>query len=435
MRDVIVTAVVLGLLPFILWRPPIGILAWSWLGYMNPHRLSWGFAYDFPFAQLVAICTFVGLLFYKDRQPIPLTKLTVVLALFVLWFTLSTLFSVNPDYAWLEWDRTIKIQLFTFLTIVLMQREDLARSLIWVVALSFAFFGLKGGLFSVITTGDFRVFGPPGTFIEDNNALALAILMAVPLMRFCQTETKSRIGRHAWTAVIGLSALSILTSHSRGALVGVVLTLFYAWWKSKNKIIGVLVVIPLIPLVVSFMPDQWFERMGTITDYEQDESALGRINAWWFAFNLALDRPFFGGGFQAFVPELFQRYAPDPDRFHDAHSIYFEVLGEQGFVGLALFLMLGLFAIRECTKLAEMELGPARDWIPRLAALLRLSFVGYAVTGAFLGLAYFDLYYQLIAVVVVLKVLASRPPDAMPATRRQAARGQPVAANEARGRS
>jgi probable O-glycosylation ligase (exosortase A-associated) len=361
--------------------------------------------------------------------------LTVVLALFVLCFTASTLFSVNPDYAWPEWERTIKILLFTFLTIVLMQKDDLVKTLIWVIALSFAFFGVKGGYFSIITAGDFRVFGPPGTFIEDNNALALAMLMGVPLMRFCQTETQSRFGRYAWAAAIGLSGLSILTSHSRGALLGVVLTLFYAWWKSKRKIIGVLLVIPLIPLVFSFMPDHWFDRMSTISDYQQDDSALGRINAWWFAFNLALDRPFFGGGFQAFIPELFERYAPDPDRFHDAHSIYFEVLAEQGFVGLALFLLLGAFAILECTKLVRMDLGPEREWIPRLASLLRLSFVGYAVTGAFLGLAYFDLYYQLIAVVVLLRVLASRRPNLAPAVAARSGYVRPATEQDAQARS
>jgi probable O-glycosylation ligase (exosortase A-associated) len=408
MRDALLLVIVLGLLPFILWRPPWGILTWSWLGYMNPHRLAWGVAYNFPFSQLVALCTLIGLVFYTDRRRIPLTALTGVLGVFAFWFTLSTVFSIYPEDAWQEWDRTIKIFLFTFLTIVLMQQERLLKTLVWIIACSFAFFGVKGGLFSFLTSGDFRVWGPPGSFIEDNNALALALMMAVPLMRFCQLHTSSKLGRYAWLAVMGLTGLSILTSHSRGALVGMILTLVFAWWKSKRKIVGVLLVLPLIPLALSFMPEHWFDRMQTITEYQQDSSAMGRINAWWFAFNLALDRPFFGGGFQVFSPELFLSYAPEPENFHDSHSIYFEVLAEQGFFGLGLFLALGYLALKESSRMARLDLGADHAWLPQLAGLLHLSFIAYAVTGAFLGLAYFDLYYQLIAIVVLLKIMAAK---------------------------
>lgn len=416
MRDAILFLIVGGALPFIVWRPPIGILMWSWLGYMNPHRLTWGFAYTFPFSQLTALATLFGLLFYKDRRAVPLTPLTVLLMLFVIWMTISTVLSVYPDDAWQEWDRTVKIQLFTFLTIILMQQERNTRILVWVIALSLGFYGVKGGIFSIVTAGNYRVWGPQGSFIEDNNALALACMMTVPLMRFCQLQARHKLVRYAWLGVIGLTGISILTSHSRGALVGVVATLAFAWWKSRHKLLGVLLVLPLVPLVFSFMPEHWFERMETITEYEQDDSAMGRINAWWFAFNVALDKPFFGGGFGVFNPELFFRYAPEPDRFHDSHSIYFEVLAEHGFFGLAMFLTIGVLALREAGKLSRRQFDKDRAWIAQLAGLLQISFVSYATTGAFLGLAYFDLYYQLVAILVVLKVLASRGAEPLSAT-------------------
>ncbi len=85
--------------------------------------------------------------------------------------------------------------------------------------------------------------------------------------------------------------------------------------------------------------------MWTIRDYQEDSSSMGRINAWHFAANLAADRPVVGGGFQVFTPELFQKYAPNPTDFHDAHSIYFESLAEQGYVGLALFVLIGVTRI------------------------------------------------------------------------------------------
>ena len=135
------------------------------------------------------------------------------------------------------------------------------------------------------------------------------------------------------------------------------------------------------------MPDHWFERMGSIQTFDQDMSAMGRINAWWFAWNLAQDHPITGGGFRTFTPELFQIYAPDPNHFVDAHSIYFEVLGEQGFVGLLLFLILGLSALYTGGWIVRRtKRDPELRWARDLAAMLQVSLVGYAAGGLFLGL-------------------------------------------------
>ena len=154
-----------------------------------------------------------------------------------------------------------------------------------------------------------------------------------------------------------------------------------------------------------FMPESWHDRMQTIENYQQDQSAMGRINAWRFAFNLAKDRPLVGGGNQAFTPDLFKRYAPQPENWHDSHSIYFEILGEHGFVGMALFLLLGWFTWRTCSLVAKQARPhPDGQWMADLASMLQVSLVAYATSGAFLGLAYFDLYYHLIALVVLIKV-------------------------------
>jgi probable O-glycosylation ligase (exosortase A-associated) len=118
-----------------------------------------------------------------------------------------------------------------------------------------------------------------------------------------------------------------------------------------------------------------------------------------------------GGGYGVFNRDAFRRYAPDPERFHDAHSIYFEVLGEHGFVGLALFLGFAGFAFLETQRVRNAARGdPEKLWAFDLVTALQASGIAYAVGGAFLGLAYLDLPYQLVA----LAVLAGRValPDA-----------------------
>lgn len=128
---------------------------------------------------------------------------------------------------------------------------------------------------------------------------------------------------------------------------------------------------------------------------------MGRINAWWTAYNVAKVR-ITGGGMEMFRPATFAQYAPNPDNVHDVHSIYFEQIGEQGFIGFAIFVLLGLMTWMRCNQI--MRLGkkdPARKWAADLAAMIQVSMIGYATAGAFLGLSYFDLYYHLIAITVL----------------------------------
>lgn len=407
MRDVIVILLVFGSLPFILKRPYIGVLVWSWLGYMNPHRLTWGFAYDFPFAQLVGLVTLLALLFDKEKKRIPVTSLVVVWFTFIVWMNITTIFSLVPDLAWGEWDRTMKIQLFSIVTLLVMRTRQRIELLVWVIVISLGFYGVKGGIFSILTGGENLVWGPPGSFIEGNNAMGLALIMIIPLIWYVYLQVPSKKLRMVVLISLALSGLAVLTTHSRGALIAICAMAVFLWINSRHKIWLGLVLLVAAPVFWASMPEQWHERMATIQTYEEDGSAMGRINAWHFAFNLAQDNPVTGGGFQTFVPELFKRYAPDPEDFHDAHSIYFEVLGEHGFVGLGLFLALGVLALKTAGQTKRLAAGaPELRWASDLSSMLQVGLVGYAVGGLFLGLAYFDLYYSFIALIVLANQIA-----------------------------
>jgi probable O-glycosylation ligase (exosortase A-associated) len=157
------------------------------------------------------------------------------------------------------------------------------------------------------------------------------------------------------------------------------------------------------------MPEQWTERMNTIQTYQEDASAMGRINAWKFAWNLAKDYPVYGGGANVFTAQLFQKYAPNPFDVHDAHSIYFEMLAEQGFVGLGIFAAIGITTLAYASRIIRLTRGhPSLEWARDLAAMSQVCLVGYALGGAFLGLAYFDLPYTVVAFVVIAGAIAER---------------------------
>lgn len=372
---------------------------------MNPHRLTWGFAYNMPFAAAVGAVTMLALIFNKESKKIPINSLVIVWFLWIIWMNVTTVFAMIPDEAAWKWDRSIKIQIMAVVTVMLIKSPDRIKMLVWVLAVSVGFYGVKGGIFSIMTGGSYIIFGAPGTYFSGSNALAIASLMTLPLLRFLQLQTQNKWVKRALVVSMLLIGLSILSSYSRGAFLGVGAVMFYLFINSKKK--ATLVPVFLIAAVVglSFMPQKYFDRLSTIQTYEEDNSAMGRINAWYFAMNLANDHPIVGGGFSVFDRSTFQKYAPDPDDFHDAHSIYFETLGEQGYVGLILFLLLGWLTLRHGSAIRKATKDKQGfEWAYDLASMVQVSLIGYAVSGAFVGLAYFDLYYHLIAILVVTKV-------------------------------
>ncbi|WP_163834144.1 putative O-glycosylation ligase, exosortase A system-associated [Spartinivicinus ruber] len=418
MRDIIVTLIVFGCLPLVLRRPHIGIFLFAWISYMNPHRLGWGFAYTFPFAYIIALVTIFAFIVSKENKKLPATPITVVLILFIVWIGISTLFAVYPEAASTSYIEILKVQFITFLSMILIQSKERIHGLVWVMALSIGFFGIKGGVFSLATGLSYRVWGPPGSVIEGNNELGVALLMIIPLLVYLYQNSSKKMLKRFLLASIMLCALSILSTFSRGAFLAFVCMLGFLWFKSKHKLPLAIVCIVSLLAITPFLPDHWIERMGSIpvvgkyiTNADEgpeiDESGLGRLSAWRMAFNIATHRVT-AGGFKCWTPENFALYS-NPERVHDAHSIYFEVLGEQGFIGLFLFLLLfflawrtGSWIIRHTKDRADML------WANQLARMIQVSIIAYATGGAFLGLAYFDLVYHLICLLVVTQLWVKR---------------------------
>jgi probable O-glycosylation ligase (exosortase A-associated) len=404
MRDLLVALLVFGAIPWIFARPYIGALVYAWLGLMNPHRLTYGFAYSFPFGMVVALTTIVAMLISSEKKRLPWSATFVVWLMFVFWLNVTTFFAILPDSAISEWDRTMKIQLMVLVTMLLVHGRQRITAFVWVIVVSLGYFGVKGGVFALMTGGQYQVMGPMDSFITENNTMGLALIMTLPLMRYLMLVASSKYVRLGLAGMMILTTMSIFSSQSRGAFLAGGTILLFLIMKSRHRARFAMVSIIALPAMLFFMPDAWFDRMASIGSYNQDSSALGRINAWWFAFNLAKDNPITGGGFDVFSKELFVQYAPNPTDHHDAHSIYFEILAEQGFVGLALFLILGVLALRSCGWVIK-NIRDRNDliWAGDLAAMLQVCLIGYATGGAFLGLGYYDLYYDLVALVILLR--------------------------------
>ncbi|MBS0446978.1 MAG: putative O-glycosylation ligase, exosortase A system-associated [Proteobacteria bacterium] len=406
MRDIIVlTLVFLGSAAAIR-RPWVGVMLWTWVSIMNPHRMAWGIAYGAPVAACAAISTLVGMLVTKDRREWPFKgSPVVVLAVFMLWITLSWLngLGVKDDYE--QWDKVMKIDFMILVGLSLLHSKKQIYALAWVAIGSMGILGLKGGIFTIAGGGTQRVWGPPGSFIEDNNEFGLALTMTIPMLRFLQMQLQGFWKRQGLTLTMLLCAAAALGTQSRGTLLAISAMALVLWWRGRNRLVGGIIIFTSALALVAFMPSTWTQRMNTIETYQDDGSALGRIGAWSNAWNLAFHYPL-GVGFNAARQELFDRYSSMPEvGARAAHSIYFQILGNHGFIGLGLFLLLWLLTWTTAGWLRTRGGRiPQTKWCADLGSMIQVSLVGYFIGGAFLSLAYFDLPYDM----MMLAVLARR---------------------------
>jgi putative inorganic carbon (hco3(-)) transporter len=415
MRDVIVLTIILASVPICFFRPYFGVLMWAWVAYFNPHRFTFGPAYDFPVSTVIAIPTLLGIPFTRQLNRKIFVRETWLLLLFWAWVTITYLhalrvpiFADHLDEARVELMTVSKILLMTCVTILLVNSKKKLEYLFVVIALSFGALAVKGAIFGIRTSGDFRVWGPPDSFVADNNDLGLALTMSLPIMFYMARETSSRwLRRILWLSFL-CSVLAVILTYSRGALLGLAVVLGVLTIKSKQKILAGAFLVVFAFFVLAFAPPKWTDRMSNFLHGNIDESAEGRLHAWNFAWELASRYPVTGGGFETFTPALEERFTPQFN-FAGPHSIYFQALGEQGFVGLGIFLFLLIGCFFSLWRLQRQVRGqPSLAWIGNYSRMLQIGLLGYMVSGAFLPRTYFDLWFEFVAGTALLKILYRR---------------------------
>jgi probable O-glycosylation ligase (exosortase A-associated) len=417
MRSLIFMAAMGGLLPLAMLRPFAGVLLWSWISFMNPHRLVWGMAADQPWAMAVFAATVIGCVIAREQPwPRPNTN-TILIILFMVCISLTSLAALAPpEDVFDKWNRTIKVLFFLLITASLLKTRERVHALVWVMVISLAYFGVRGGAFAITTGGNYRVYGPAETMISDNNHLAAALLVALPLMNYLRLQSCRRSVRLALAVGMALTVLAVVASYSRGALLGLGAVTACFWVSSRHKVSMAIVLAVVLAAAISFMPSGWMDRMHSIQTYQQDESAETRLTMWQTSLTMALER-FTGSGFLGpYEQEVVDQFVPGaPARA--VHSIYFEVLGEHGFAVFFVWLsfaIVGLLSTLRINRLVRHR--PDLAWAGDLARMSRVSLIGYLVAGTFLSLCYWDFYFTLLVVIAAVQdqarqVLAVSPPQ------------------------
>ena len=404
MRDIVLLSAILVFLGLAFRYPYAGALTWGWLTIMNPQMMVYGFAMGWPFNFTIALVTVAAWILSREKRHWPGDALPWLMLGMLAWMTFNSLFAVEPDWSWPLWNRTLKIYAFVFLCLAMIHNKARLHAMVWILVISIGFFGAKGGVFTILTGGANHVYGPDNTIISDNNQLALAVVMTLPLVYYLYVHTLHRGLRFCIGLTIPLQIATVLGSYSRGGILALMVVLGFFWMRSKRKVLHLTVVAVLVGGAMLVMPPAFFERINSIDSTQTDASFQGRLTAWNVAYDYAVDHFPLGAGFAGPQrPQVYHTYFPDAET-HAAHSIYFQVLGEHGFPALILYLIIAGLALRNtrivvkrCKDLPEMA------WAVDLATMLEVSLVGFYVGGAALSMAYYDGFLLLQAFTSILR--------------------------------
>jgi probable O-glycosylation ligase (exosortase A-associated) len=323
--------------------------------------------------------------------------------IFFMWMTFNSFFAYDPAWSWPYWDLMWKTFLLGLVLAATATSHTRIYALVWIVVISLFYYGVKGGIFTIMTGGQYHVVGPPATIIGDNNSLALALLMALPFGNYLRSQIADKHIANLLLGGILLTVISIIGSYSRGAFIGLVALGLAAMLRVRNRFAYVAVAGLVIVFIVQFMPEHFFQRMNTISTATQDESFEGRLYAWRVAFLYASQHFPFGAGFYGpQLPGVFHYYFPDQTP-RAAHSIYFQVLGEQGFIGLGIYLIILATTFLRCSRIISVTRGvPEQRWAHDLAIAIQANLFVFCLAGAALSMAYYDLFIIEVAMLLSL---------------------------------
>lgn len=423
MRGFIILLGIFGWIPVLLFKPHIGILVWDWVSHMNPHTTASNIS-TMPILDSIAAMTLAGLFISKEPRKIASHPIMLAILLYYVWVIITTLFGENPAFSTTKLVHITKVLLFVLLTTIIMQSPNRLKAYYWIMALSLGFFVIKGGLFFLKSGGTGRVQGGGG-MLGDNNQLAMAIAMTVPVAYYLYLHPPIKKLKWPMFGTIFLAFLAIVGTQSRGGLVAGLAVMGVMFMSIKRKVLIISIAIPLLITGYALLPDHIKDRYSTIPGVEKeetkpdkegvgDESFMGRVIMWKYGVNVADDNPILGKGFENnYVQSTLDKYMPYGHKSRAFHSIYFEVLGEHGYVGLVLFLTI-IFTAWYSAGTTYQQLKEHEDllWLADMARTLRISLIAYCVGGLTVNIATFDLMYDICGLIVLTSVVSNKIIDA-----------------------
>lgn len=419
MRDMVMFLAMLGMVPMAIMNGFVAFLFWGYTTVLTPAHYLYGFMlgvrFNFIFAAIALGLLFLGKTGTKGTK-LKLSATYWLLLAFFIHASLSTLFALRPNpMLAIRYEDFVKGFAFTLAIPFFVRDRAGIHALLAMLALGLGLHGVVEGLKFIVSGGGHRMNGIGNSSLTDNNLFAVGMVIVLPILLYFSTVFNNKYSKIS--AIIGalLTILTIIATNSRGGFLALsVLGLWY-FVGSRRKGLALLGVLAGIVIIFVAAPDSWFDRVSSIQTADEDLSFMNRVAAWKVSAALGLANPVFGAGFSAiqnfWIWEIYKDmpsfFSMDMSQYSTlvAHSVYFQVLGDMGFIGLFLFLALlasSYFNRRSITQKIKKFDRPDLIWARDMADAIFLSLLGYMVGGAGVSLTYYEVVYILICLMSVL---------------------------------
>lgn len=435
-------------------RPFVWVLAYIYVDIVAPQKISWGLLASVPVSLLVFLACFGGWLVLDKKKGAAFTFRQFLILLLLIYAGLSTFAADFQEEAWAKWDWVWKALLFAmFLPLTLRTRFRIEAAAL-VMVLSLAAIIINAGIKTVLSGGG---YGMLQSYVNDNtglyegSTLSMVAMAVVPLIVWLMKHGTVfppdwRVKLFGVCLIFACLMVPIGTQTRTGLLcMGVVAVLALRDVKRRFLIMGLMGAIGV--MAIPFLPQSYLARMNTIQNHEGDESASTRIAVWKWTLDYVKEKPL-GGGFDAFLGNSFTyrtrkvdnsggmesvEYVTVTDKGRAFHSAYFELLGELGWPGLGLWLLIQVTGLVQL-EFVRRRLRRSRDRtdqsLASLANALQVGHIVYLVGAGFVGIAYQPFVFMLVALQIALVQQAKKRagPVTLPLAQRPKPGLKPLAA-------
>lgn len=404
----------------------IAALGFIWVDIVRPQHLAYSIINDMPLSFIAAVLT-LTLFMLKDRKYLPkFGVLLFLLVLFTIWVTFTTYLSDFPVQAWSKWDWASKVLIFA----VVMPYIFRSRIQIEAFILTFVFGActivVPAGMKTLLGGGGYQslsIMGTGNSGLSESSTLAVVCVMIIPLvlvlLRHSLVFPKNTLTRGLFIGIIVMAFAAVVGTGARTGIIAIVVMVMLSMLQSKKKLwwLAGIAVVAVVLLNLDLSSTQWGSRMSTIETYNSDSSALGRIRVWEWTLDYVTGHPL-GGGFNSFLHNRIAAVSPDGTVLYFPegqsggkafHSIYFELLGEQGFFGFGIYFAIIAIMVFKLIKLRNTWRNHAgMGWLSDLANAMLTGVMVFLAGGAFVGIAYQPFIFYMISLTVAIDQYAVR---------------------------
>ena len=420
-------------------RPFLFVLAYAYIDIVAPQKVSWGFLQSIPISLIAFIGAVTAWAATDDKNGIRFSPRQFILLLLLIYCGLSTRTADFPEDAFVKWSWVCKALVFAmFLPLTLRTRLRI-EALTLIMVLSVGVIVIGGGIKTLAGGGGYgelKLLVNDNTGLYEGSIISTCAVCVMPLALWLARH--GTIFKPSW--LVRLFAIGICFScllmpvgtQARTGLICVAVLGLMSLRSVKRRMLYIGTIGALAVIAIPLLPQSFTERMNTIRNHQSDQSASTRVAVWMWTIDYAKTHPF-GGGFDAYRQNVLSydtvqaenagdnNTAIETQRIEEHarayHSSYFEMLGEQGYPGLALWLLLhilGVIHMELIRRRYAKETSPELAWVTPLADALQQAQIVYLFGGAFVGIAFQPFCYMLVGLQCGLSSYIGRVKRAAP---------------------